>query len=193
MQMGWVLCVIGLVFVSEKGKGLVSTFILFWRIRWLILSILLLYIWLPVGSITNSLWLAAERITVLVIMLLALQGLVLNMSRKNIVMGLYTIFFPLKIIGISRELVVLRLILTLDSISQLPMVLKENAYKDEQGVSRIKNLVEKLINAIMEVLIHSEKISLESVSIETDSAVPMLQWMLPILIALVFFSMDVIG
>lgn len=193
MQMGWVLCVIGLVFIFEKGKGLTSTFILMWRIRWLILSILLLYVWIPIGSYTDSLWLAGDRIAVLLIMLLALQSLVLNMSRNNIVMGLYAVLLPLKFIGLSRELFVLRLVLTLDSIAQLPNVLNKKENHNEQKGSRIKNLVDRLINAVMNVLTHSEKLSLEPVRIETNSATPIIQWLLPVSIVLVFFSLSNIG
>ena len=192
MQMGWVLCVIGLAFLFEKGRGFTAGLKLFWRIRWLLLSILLVYVWLPIGSFTESLWLASQRIALLMIMLFALQALVLNMSRNNIVMGLYAVLWPLSIMGLSRDQIVLRLILTLESVSQLPTVLGQQHEADKTITSRLKNIVERLINTITNVLSHSEIITHDEVSIETDIVVPLWQWALPVFVMLIFFSLPVV-
>ena len=193
MQMGWVLCVIGLTFIFEKGKGITAALKLLWRVRWLLLSILLIYVWMPIGTFTDSLWLASQRIALLLVMLFALQALVLNMSRDNIVQGLYVALMPLSVFGLSRQRMVLRLVLTLDSISQLPVVLGQQTNTGKMNVSPLRLIVERLINAISQVLSHCETATHETVSIKTDATVPLWQWSLPLVVMVIFFSLPVSG
>lgn len=191
MQMGWVLCVIGLCFIFEAGKGLAAALKLLWRVRWLLLSIMLIYVWMPVGTITESLWLAAHRMALLVTMLLALQALVLNMARDDIVLGLYMTLFPFTIFGLSREKMVMRLILTLESVAQLPMVIQQDKSATPKSISPLAQISERLVNTISRVLAHGEQIDHAAVTIKTDSQVPLWQWLLPVMISLIFFSLSI--
>ncbi len=189
MQMGWVLCVIGLTFMFESGNGLSAAVKLLWRVRWLILSILMIYVWMPVGTLSESLWLAFHRVTLLATMLFALQALVLNMPRDEIVIGLYVVLLPLSFIGISREQLVMRLILTMDSVKQLPAVLKLSVATDDKTGSRLKRITERLISAISRILLYSEDVSHEAICIHTDNVVPLWQWLVPLFILCIFFTL----
>ena len=190
MQMGWVLCVIGLTFVFESGKGLSAAVKLLWRVRWLLLSILMIYVWMPVGTFSESLWLAFHRIALLATMLFALQALVLNMQRDDIVIGLYVVLLPLGFIGFSREQLVMRLILTMDSVKQLPTVLELPVATNSKTNSRLKRITERLISAITRILSYSEDVSHDAICIETDNTVPLWQWLVPVLILFIFFTLS---
>ena len=191
MQMGWVLCVIGLAFVFESGKGLAAAVKLLWRVRWLLLSIMLIYVWMPVGTFSESLWLAFHRMALLMTMLFALQALVLNMAREDIVLGLYMSLFPFVVFGLPREKTVLRLILTLESVAHLPGVLQQGSQDYKKNSSPWLQISERLVGAISRVLAHGETISHSPVSIKSDSKVPLWQWSIPVMISIIFFSLTI--
>lgn len=187
MQMGWVLCIIGLSFIFESGKGLNAAVKLLWRVRWLLLSILLIYVWMPVGTMTESLWQAFHRMALLATMLFALQALVLNMQRDDIVAGLYFLLFPFSLIGLSREQMVMRLILTMDSVKQLPAVLVLPNETTNTHDSRLKRITERLISAISRILSYADSVTHEAICIDTENVVPRWQWIIPVIILFIFF------
>lgn len=189
MQMVWVLCIIGLVFLFESGKGIGPALKLLSRVRWLLLSILMIYVWMSVGTFTESLWLAFHRMALLMTMLFALQALVLNMSREDIVMGLYIVLMPFSIFGLHREQAVMRLILTMDSVKQLPGVLSQADDVDRTDVPRLKRISARLISAITRVLSYSDYVTHGEICIETDNHVPVWQWLAPVMILIVFYSL----
>ncbi|MFO7602878.1 MAG: hypothetical protein R6X06_03575 [Gammaproteobacteria bacterium] len=193
MQMGWVLCVIGLAFVLARGRGFGAAVNLMWRIRWIVLSILLLYTWLPLGDLTTSWWLAVHRIALLLLMLLALQALVLNMARNDIISGLYRVLAPLAFLGLPREKFVLRLMLTLECVAHLPALLQQDASPDTTRRSPLRQISARLMHAIAGVLAQGETLQHAAVTIETDVAVPWWQWTIPLSIAVIFFSLPMIG
>ena len=173
----------------EKGRGLSAAFKLLRRVRWLLLSILLIYTWLPLGTLQDSLWLAAGRIGLLLLILFALQALVLNMPQEEIVMGLYQVLLPLVLLGLPREKVVLRLMLTIENIAKMPEIVRQQQTATPTTQSRFSRISQRLMSVITGILSHCETASHGEVMINTAHGVPAWQWVVPIMVAMVYFAL----
>ncbi len=92
------------------------------RTRWIFLSLLLIYAFATPG---HALWDAdyaptreglqdgVLQLARLVCMLASLSILLTLLSRENLINGLYTLLYPARLIGLSRERIAVRLALTL--------------------------------------------------------------------------------
>ncbi len=94
------------------------------RTRWIMLSLLLIYAWSTPGqALPESLGVfgptreglidGALQLTRLLAALAALAILLDRLHRQHLIAGLYTLFTPLRLIGLSRERLAVRLALTL--------------------------------------------------------------------------------
>lgn len=126
-------------------------------------------------------------------MLLALQALVLNMQRSDIVMALYFLLKPVTLVGLAREKIVLRLLLTMENISELSNVIGQSSLSTSTERSRFKKFVERIVTAFEKVVLHSESTTHETMIIDTDIVVPVWQWSIPVIVIVVFITLPLIG
>lgn len=100
------------------------------RMRWLFLSMLLIYAFATPGELipyfpvslaptyegVNSGWLQIER---LLIALAALSLLLTRSTKQEMLLGLYMLLYPLRLLGLNVERFAARLLLTLDYVEEL--------------------------------------------------------------------------
>jgi energy-coupling factor transporter transmembrane protein EcfT len=110
------------------------------RTRWIMLSLLLVYAYSTPGQpMLDSLGMfspsregLADGVLQLTRLLAALAGLAIlldRLHRQQLIAGLYTLFAPLRLIGVSRERVAVRLALTLQ-YAEVAMLRKTNSWQD---------------------------------------------------------------
>jgi energy-coupling factor transporter transmembrane protein EcfT len=99
-------------------------YVLLRRTRWIMLSLMLVYgyvtpgeaLWAQAGMLSptqQGLLEGVLQLSRLVFMLAALSVVLNTLSRQQLIGGLYTLMFPLRCFGLSRERVAVRLALTL--------------------------------------------------------------------------------
>jgi energy-coupling factor transporter transmembrane protein EcfT len=110
------------------------------RTRWIMLSLLLVYAYSTpgqpmlegLGMLSPSREGLTDGMLQLTRLLVALAGLAIlldSLNRQQMIAGLYTLFAPLRLIGVSRERVAVRLALTLQ-YAEAAMLRKTNTWQD---------------------------------------------------------------
>jgi len=95
------------------------------RTRWILISVLLIYayatpgepLWSSLGMLSpasDGLLAGMDQLFRLLIVLASLSLLLSSLSQLQLVIGLYSLLLPLRIFGLSRERVAVRLALTLE-------------------------------------------------------------------------------
>lgn len=112
------LAVLALLFCAARFRVLLR------RTRWIMFSLLLIYgyatpgaaLWAPAGTFSPTLEGLFDGLLQLCRLLAALAGLSLVLSmltQQQLIGGLYTLAYPLRYVGVSRERIAVRLALTL--------------------------------------------------------------------------------
>jgi energy-coupling factor transporter transmembrane protein EcfT len=144
------LAVGGVLLASLPWSGGAATFIkLMRRARWLLLSLLLIYAyatpgeylsavpeaWAPTWEGLQSGLLQAGRLTA---MLAALAILLARSTREEIMVGIYLLLQPLRVLGVSPERFAVRLWLTLHYVETMPdgviHRLRQHGWKLDDGL-----------------------------------------------------------
>ncbi len=110
------------------------------RTRWIMLSLLMIYAWstpgqaLPeslgaFGPTREGLMDGALQLIRLLAALAALAILLDRLHRQHLIAGLYTLFAPLRLIGLSRERLAVRLALTLH-YAEVAMLRSKGGWQD---------------------------------------------------------------
>jgi energy-coupling factor transport system permease protein len=110
------------------------------RTRWIMLSLLLIYaystpglaLFTGLGVFSPSREGLSDGVLQLARLLAALAGLAIlldRLHRQQLIAGLYTLFAPLKLIGVSRERVAVRLALTLHH-AEVAMLRETHTWQD---------------------------------------------------------------
>jgi energy-coupling factor transport system permease protein len=110
------------------------------RTRWIMLSLLLIYAYSTPGQpLLNALGIfspsregLSDGVLQLTRLLTALAGLAIlldRLHRQQLIAGLYTLFAPLQLIGVSRERVAVRLALTLH-YAEVAMLRETHTWQD---------------------------------------------------------------
>lgn len=110
------------------------------RTRWIMLSILLIYAYTTpgqplsdaLGIFSPSMEGLSDGVLQLTRLLAALAGLAIlldRLHRQQLIAGLYSLFAPLQLIGVSRERVAVRLALTLH-YAEVAMLREKHTWQD---------------------------------------------------------------
>lgn len=166
------------------------------RLRWFFLTILVLYGWLTPGqalfetSLVNGpsqagINAGVLQVVSLILMILALVSLISNLSKELLLGAIYWWSYPLKWLHISRERLVLRLILTMERVELLQQQLSRFEPPDTSA-NRWQRLASLTGYAFQEVNQQAEQESVTHVSIKRLQSPPAWQWTYPVLVVLLF-------
>lgn len=180
------------------------------RLKWLFLSILLIYyFYTPNLSHSSSFVFTAElerlmpglfRISILLTILFSVNLFLKSTTKEEILAALMWLFFPLAKININIERISLRAILTIEYIEQLSERLK--SYKEQQRMILDKDDMDSFLlkkkKAFLHLIKHSGIILQETLkeaestsgklySIELLSPPALIQFLFPLVIGLLFY------
>lgn len=161
------------------------------RLRWLFLSILVLYLLFPplVGGwqteLIAGLLEAGKRILALILIVILVQLMFTLSSRQQILAGLLWLLRPLKVVGVPVERFALRLMLVLEITPRVQRQLAaetENAALPDTKIARLRQLAGRLTAAYARVVEEAERSPLTPVAVPVLAAPAVWQWLLPCLL-----------
>jgi len=183
------------------------------RMRWLFLSILVIYFWFtpgkPILSIAQhamptiqGVQMGVMRVLSLILIILALNFFVSAITRNRLVEAIIWLLNPLSRIGFDCRGLAIRIALVLElvpRVQQIVLDVRQNydnktSSSPDNGrlkwyqnlasrIAIISQLVERLFERVVEEAL---KMPSETISFTIISRPPMLQWLLPIAFALMF-------
>ena len=160
------------------------------RLRWLLLSLLVVYGWFTPGA---ALWPALgagaptieglseglQRASALLLIALAAQLLMGSIARPQLLAALYWLALPLRVLGLSRERLALRLVLTLDAVPHLAAVLTPRLYEGLSGnvMTRFGQIAARAFQGALD---QADQQTDSAVDIATATRPPLYQWLYPV-------------
>jgi len=184
------------------------------RMRWLFLSILVIYFWFTPGQpvlgggypylpSVQGVQMGILRVSSLILIVLALNVFVSTIARQRLVEAIIWLFNPVSRLGLDCRSLAVRIALILELIPQVQQIVvdmklqygtdgsdqisNEYLHWRKRIVSRIveiSRLVELLFERIVNEAVNMHS---ETFAISTLSAPPLLQWGLPLSVAVLFW------
>lgn len=156
------------------------------RLRWLFLSLLILNLWFssPELQLVPSLQgiiTALERITALIILVLAAHLLLRTTPTTEIISALTWWFAPLRYIGVRTEIIALRLSLVLDTVREV-QALSLQLPPRESEQNRIQYISASVSQLFITVSQQAENTALRCLEIPELEPIPWQQWTYPLLL-----------
>jgi energy-coupling factor transporter transmembrane protein EcfT len=173
------------------------------RLRWLFVTLFILnlwfnspdWTWLPTES---GIWLAMERITALLSIVLAAHLLITVTSTPDIIAALQWWFNPLKKLGFPSEKLTLRLALVFDTVDQVQRLYMSNPGvqsealsgeddRDKASLWTPEAMSNKVVSLFSQVIDYAETTPLRTLDIPELQSPPWWQWSYPLLILTLIF------
>ena len=169
------------------------------RLRWLFLSILILYAWFTPGQALfdlpqtrfmptyEGLQAGLLQVSSLILIVLALVILVSGLARERLLAAIYWLSRPVGLLGISREHLVVRLVLAMAYVPRLQMHLGEVMTRSAQAeVKGLRRIAAVAGNLFAEVQQRAEQAENEEVAIATLPPPSFVQWLYPLFVMALF-------
>ena len=185
-----------LVFIFMIENGRAQWFGLLWRLRWFWISITILYVGFTAGEpvwphapwspSVEGLRLGLMRLLILIDIFTLVFILHKTLSRSRILAGLYALCWPLELRQGLREKLVMRLMLTLEYVEQLPAMYKQvNSAVDPRATrfSRIVEVLQKMINKVSTIE-RDDRVSFQTLALPV-----WYEWFYPFAVALFYYTL----
>ncbi|MGD8546348.1 MAG: hypothetical protein PVG50_00245 [Thiohalophilus sp.] len=170
------------------------------RLRWLLLSVLVIYGWFSPGELLQwplpeyllpsrqGLELGLLRVLILVLILLAAGILLTTTSRDQLIAALFWLLTPLRALHVPVERVAVRLALTLHYVeSQAPQWRAPEPASDEGLTTRINRIARHLAGVLPRLFSQAGQ-KAEPVQLDVPSPPSLIQWGWPVLLAAGFIA-----
>lgn len=185
------------------------------RMRWLFLSILIVYLWftpgeplLPIESdfmpTLQGLQTGLLRVLSLMLIIFAVNYFISTIARHRLVQAIIWLLYPLNWIAIDTRQLALRIALTLELIprvQQMVLDVKQHYVDARQNIEQSKQVDVKksmilsrlaMISHLLEMLFERTvdealKMPSEKISVDTLQNPPVWQWFVPLLVASMFW------
>lgn len=168
------------------------------RLRWLFISIFIVYAWFTPGMLLIPEWgglspykegsvMGLMRITALIIIISAVCILVLNQPREQIMGAIHWYCRPLRLLGVSQERLAARLVLTMESVSKLESRWTKTANIAEDKNYSLQNQYQRVLQLFKEVVNSAETDELRSISFTLLAPPKWYQWLIPFSLLFIFW------
>jgi energy-coupling factor transport system permease protein len=166
-----------------------------WRLKWLCLSLLVVYGWLTPGSLLwdgalspsrEGVLLGLYRLSYLLVLVFAAQVIMLSLKREQLVAALYQLLTPLAWSESLRQRLVIRLFLVFDFVRTIDSSIMKPRLP--AGSGRIRRIVAAMTEIYQLGLDRAEKDEPLPVSFERPLRPPFYQWLWPIMLVLLLWQ-----
>lgn len=186
------------LYVIAGATRLVPALKMLRRMRWLLLSLAIIYFWFtpgePLSSSTSS-WMPTRegleeggiRVASLIAIVLAVNLLLQTTSRDQLLAAIHWLAGPLRLIGIPRDRLALRMALVLDTVPKMQALMAQSAVTGAPsagGLARIGNAASSLYQ---QVLARAEGEDCHTIEIVEHGRPSLLQWFYPLSLAVVLW------
>ena len=184
-----------------QPEGLSKALKMLLRLRWFFISIILVYVWLTPtieftelsrhSSFWNNYWpgfiAGIERMFSLILIVFAVAHLLSGLTQEQLLAAIYWLAFPLVLLGVKRERLAIRMLLTLDLVQQ-------SGQLDENDKENINNSTlnkwnywaEKIVVRYQMVLQKADSLVSQEYSFNQLPSPDLIQWFYPVLLYLAF-------
>lgn len=165
------------------------------RMRWFLLSILLVYAWLTpgqplFGGAALSAWQPSveglqqggQRLLALVLIVAAVHWLLLVTLREQLLAALYWLAAPLQLLGLSRERFAVRLGLVLARVADVQAQVAMQVEKTDIDKGDIKAYAVVAADLVAGVVRRAESSPCDVIEIDVADQPPFWQWCWPLLL-----------
>ncbi|NOX93302.1 MAG: hypothetical protein GXP18_12885 [Gammaproteobacteria bacterium] len=218
---GFVLVV--LLYLSELVRGVPTQLHNAWkmlkRLRWLFLSIFVVYLFLTPGVLLlpDVLWGPTQegvmqgflRIVVLVLIIAAVNVLIGSTGQAEFLSAVSWCLQPLSWLGLSHERLAVRISLTLVAVGVSNAACQSETRDESSGASTAKSVdslpsestspepklmvIAKTAHRLFaKVIDDAEHAPLQAITLPEQSRPPLLQWIIPVLLAIVLLAAKII-
>lgn len=178
------------------------------RMRWLFLSMLIIYLWFTPGRFIlpfvgdysptwQGLLIAGYRIGSLVVIVVAVNIIIKSTPKELITGALLWLLTPLRVVGLPHERLAVRIVLTFNMISEIQYeydLLKRAKGRNESGeeseqsdsngfLHRLDKLAQTGAMLFTNVVEKAQQGGEQGIEMPRESAPPTVQWGWPILLA----------
>lgn len=167
------------------------------RIRWLLLSIAIVYLWYTPGA---PLWDAApawmpswegllagaQRALCLVALVLAVSLLLQTTPVDQLIGTLLWLFRPLAWLGLEYERLAVRIVLTMEAVSEIEAMYRQRFERKQRVMERVRQLGAVLVQMFDEVTRHAEALPERPICVPLLAAPAWPQWLFPLAMTGVF-------
>jgi energy-coupling factor transport system permease protein len=204
---------VAVLYVSELMRGvptqLPTALKMLKRLRWLFLSILIVYLFFTPGVllIPDVLWGPTQegllqgllRIAVLVLIVAAVNVLIGSTEQAEFLSAVSWCLQPLSWLGLSHERLAVRISLTLEAVGVLRNAYRHEARDDtpepatnsfEPKLSTIAKTAHRLFAKVID---DAAQTSTQTITLPDQSAPPLLQWAIPALLAMLLLVVKIIA
>jgi energy-coupling factor transport system permease protein len=205
-HVGLGLALLTLFYLSGQYHLLSSNWRMLKRMRWLFLSILVVYLWFTPGQrIFQSLgawsptWqgllTGGLRVGSLILIVMAVNALIKSVSQERMTGALMWLLAPLRYVGLPQERLALRVSMTFSLIGETQYVhdlmkrssvqqpLQEKAPSLSQRLDKIGQYAADILQAVLDKAAQSP---LNSIQLPQENNPPVWQWSFPIILCGVF-------
>lgn len=177
-------------FVRRLGRAL-------YRLKWLFLSIMVLYLWLTpgempaagtVGAGLSGLRMGLMRVAVLVMLIWNVLFAISGLSREQLLGAIYYLLQPLRILQMPVERFALRLALTLQAVAEL-QVQPAPAPRAQDAAPAWQRISSRINDRFDLVRRRAEGAALEPQALPAVMHPPRWQWSCPLALAAAFAAL----
>lgn len=159
-----------------------------WRLRWLLLSIIAIYLLFVPSTGEQTLKAAGlqalHQVAVLVLLVSAAGLLFMTTGRERLVYAVYWLSRPLLLLGVSPERVAVRLLLCMEKVKKLEQLLSEDNAQHVLAGNRVSRLAGRLQSVFDRVIDQAENEPLQTIELPLLANPGMIQWLWPLILVL---------
>lgn len=191
------LLVVPLYFFTEQTH-LHSALVMLKRLKWLFVSILIVYLFFTPGQllVPDLLWgptvegllQGLLRIAALVLLVIAVNLLIAGTEQEEFLSAVLWCLRPLSIFGLSHERIAIRITLTLDTVSQVRKKFQEDSstINVETEASKLNAISGKASRLFESAISSAESESLREITVPEETSPPVQQWLIPLGLVVLF-------
>lgn len=178
-----------------------SSLKMLWRLKWLYISILVVYGWFTPGEVivdlqeintsylptVEGLQMGVLRIGVLIAIVSLISSLIQTIEKEKLVSAIIWLSAPLRIIGFNTQRFSLLLVLSLDKVLLSETTMRECLRDNKQQTGLLNSASKVIAGALANVENIANQEQIVDISISDISAPPLWQWLLPLMLATIFY------
>lgn len=194
---------LGLLVFKERPL-LHSSLKMLWRLKWLYISIFIVYGWFTPGEVVVSLQgintsylptveglqMGSLRICVLIAIVSLISSLLQTIEKEKLVSAIMWLSTPLKIVGFDAQRFSLLLVLSLDKVLVSETTLRECLQDNKQQAGLLNSASRVIAKALANVENVAEQERTADINISDISAPPLWQWLLPLMLATILYLLS---
>ncbi|VAW88993.1 hypothetical protein MNBD_GAMMA18-2185 [hydrothermal vent metagenome] len=189
------LTVIGFTFVKEADVK--KALRMMARLRWLLLSIIIIYLWFTPGTPLlpdfpgwspsyEGVLMGLHRAAILLLLVLAVSLLLQSTPLASIIAALLWLLRPFALLGLPHERLAVRLALTMEAVDELQRMTSTPPPVTKGLHQRIRMATTRMVDLFGKVTQHAHSLPCRSIEVPLLKAPGLLQWLMLLALSGVF-------